>query len=169
MGNAGLLIAGALSSCALIYTAPAALPEKNLLGSLKSAFMTSLSLACAFLLTDAVWLTANALWGVNAAVMLCALFSFIFTKLTVWVFTPNTHTSFLTASAAVLVLTQPQAVSWMDSVLFAIGTAVGIIGLLTALSPVLRRSNFSDAPLCIKGLPSLLFILGISALAFGGF
>ncbi len=169
MGEIGFITAGMLSSCAFVYTSPAALPEKSLMKTTEGAFMTSLCLVSTFLLTDAVWITADALWGVSASLILCAFFSFVFSSAALWIIMPGTSTFSIAPSALVLVLTQPQTASVSESIMYAIGTAAGIILLLSALSPILRRAAFSDAPRCLKGIPSLLLVLGICALAFGGF
>lgn len=169
MGDIESLFAGVFSSCALIYLAPAALPEKSLWKTTRNAFMTALALACSFLLTNAVRMLSSALWGVEVTVLLCVLFAFIFARATVWAFMPEAETVFLTASTAVLVLAQPKSSGWSEAVMLAVGTAVGVILLITALSPAVQRIRQSDAPKCIKGLPSVLFILGLAALAFGGF
>ena len=111
----------------------------------------------------------DALFGTSAALILCAVSAFAFSHLLSAALMPDTDTVFLAASALVLTLTQPRFSSWGEAVLSALGTALGIIILLTALSPALRRLSLSDAPKCVKGLPCILFILGVSALAFAGF
>lgn len=170
MGGLNMLFGGMLTSCAFIYAAPAALPEQSVRTSTRCAFMTSLTLSCAFLLTDAVYVLANALWSsVQLSLMLCAFFSFVFAKSAQWAFLPNMSSVFLPACTAVIVLVQPQTADAVESVMYALGTALGIIIVLTALSPALRRISLSDAPKCVKGLPATLLILGLGALAFGGF
>lgn len=169
MGDLGFFVSGALSSCGLVFLSPAALPEGELLKSTKGAFMTALSLACSFLLTDAVYMTASALWGDYVSVMLCVVFSFVFSKAAEQIILSGRKSLHLAPSCAVLVLTQPYLQSAFETVFFALGTAAGIILLLTALSPVIRRIKASDAPRALKGLPSLLLVLGLCALAFGGF
>lgn len=168
MGGLGVL-AGILSACAFVFLAPAALPERELLRNTKSAFMTALSLACAFLLTDAVYMISHALWGSFASVIICVFFSFVLSKTAEQIILSERKSLNLAAACAVLVLSQPEAESAAEKVLFAVGVAVGIIILLTALSSVLRRISHSDAPRALKGLPSLLLVLGLCALAFGGF
>ncbi len=169
MGDLGLFVSGVLASCALVYAAPAALPEKEMLRHTKGAMLTGLSVACSFLLADGVYITADALWETQTAVLLCVIFSFIFSKTAEQVILSERKSLCLPAVCTVLVLTQPYAGSALETVLYAIGTAVGVILLLTALSPVIRRMKVSDAPRPLKGLPSLLLILGLCALAFGGF
>lgn len=169
MGSLEALLAGIFTSCALIYLAPSALPEMSLWKTTRSAFITSLALACAFLLTDGVRMLSSALWGTEVTVLLCVFFAFFFARAAVWAFMPGADTVFLAASAAVLVLAQPKSSGWGEAVMLAVGTAVGVIILITALSPAVQRVRLSDAPKCVKGTPSVLFILGLAALAFGGF
>ncbi len=169
MGDIGLLSAGVFSSCALIYSAPAALPKQKIWGSTADAFMISLVLSGAFLLTDGVWMLACSLWGISYAVLLCAVSAFAFSSALSCALMPDADTVSAAASALVLTLVQPRFSSFGESVLSSVGTALGIIILLTALSPVLRRLSLSDAPRSMKGLPSILLILAIAALAFAGF
>ncbi len=169
MGDIGLLSAGIFSSCALIYSAPAALPKQKLWGSTADAFMVSLALSGAFLLTDGVWMLAYSLWGISYAVILCAVSAFAFSSALACALMPDADTVSVAASALVLTLAQPRFSAWGESVLSSLGTALGIIILLTALSPALRRLSLSDAPRCMKGLPCTLLILAIAALAFAPF
>ncbi len=162
-------VAGIFSSCALIYLAPAAFPMSDIKSSVRASFASSLSLAAAFLLTGSVYAPAKTFLGDPAADLLCVLFAFIFSCLTVRGICPNADIVSTAASAAVLVLTQPDVSDWSRAVMLAMGTAVGIIILITALSQAVRRMSLSDSPECIKGLPSALLILGLTALAFGGF
>lgn len=169
MGDIGLLSAGIFSSCALIYSAPAALPERKAWSSTRDAFMTSLALSGTFLLGDGVWMLSDSLWGTSSALILCAVSVFIISEGFAWALFPEINTSFLAASALVPVLSQPRFPLWGQSALSALGTALGIVILITALSPAMRRISLSDAPQCVRGIPSLLFILGIAALAFAAF
>lgn len=170
MGGLEMLLAGMLGSCALIYTSPAALPEQSVRNSSFNAFLTSLTLSCAFLLTDAVFVLSDALWhSTKISLMLCALFAFIFSKAAQWAIIPNMPSLFLPACTAVLVLVQPQSSDAVGYIMYALGTALGVIIIITALSPAIRRISLSDAPRCVKGLPAALLILGLGALAFGGF
>ncbi len=168
MGNTELLTAGVLSSCALVFAAPAALPEERLLCSVRSAFLTSLALACAFLLTDGARMLSDALWGETASVIICALFSFLTARTALKLILPEESSVFLPAAVAVLVLTQPERAGWGASVLGSVCTAAGVMVFITALSPVLHRIRLSESPRCVRGLPSVLIISGLCALAFSG-
>ncbi len=163
------IIAVILSAGAFVYTAPAALPEKKRLGTTKGAFMTALCLVCAFLLSEAVYILSKALWGVSPAVLLCVLSAFAFSKTAEYIFFSECTGANLPAVCALLALFCPAAESAWQTVLYALCTAVGVIVMLTALSSVIRRISHSDAPSPLKGLPSLLLVLGLCALAFGGF
>lgn len=168
MGSIDTLFAGIFSSCALIYLAPAALPVYDI-KNVSRAFYVSLSLAAAFLLTGSVYALSGACFGDTAATLICVLFAFLFGRLTVRGMCPESDGTSTAVSAAVLVLTQPAASDWGQAVMTALGTAAGIVIIMTALSAAVKRISLSEAPHCIKGLPSALLILGLAALAFDGF
>lgn len=163
----GLVLAGI--TAAVVHLIFPSDEKINLYFSSAKAFNFSLCLACVFLLTDAVHLLSGALWSTNTAVLITCLSAFVFSLAALRIFAPDFPLALLSTSSAVLALAQPERADWGSTALSALVTAIIIIIIITAISPALRRIKHSDSPRCIKGLPSMLLILGLAALAFGAF
>ena len=143
--------------------------ETELIYPVGKALRTALALACAFLLTSAVFMTVRAFSQPPLPFLLCAVSAFGFSRLSLWIFTPETGNIFICPAAAVLALVQPAFSGLAEALLSSLGTAAAAVVLITALSPVLHRISLSDAPACFRGLPAALVISGITVLAFSGF
>lgn len=161
---AGLIAAGTVCAVICIF-----LSGQRLNISPRGTFMTAITLACAFLLSHAVWLVSDSLWGIVPAFFLLSLFSFVFSHCAIWAITPEYGADFLPAAAVLLTLSQPLKSGISPAVISSIGTALALIAIIAALIPAVRRITFSDAPRCVRGIPAVLLILGIAALAFAGF
>lgn len=162
----GLVFAG-IAAAAVKLAFPS--ENNNLHFSTAKAFNYSLCLACVFLLANGVFLISDALWSINIAVLVTALSDFVFSCAATHIFAVDFPPAVLSAASFALIFVQGDKADWKGMALSAFITALAAVAIITALSPALRRNGHSDAPQCLKGLPAMLLILGLAALAFGAF